>query len=105
MSLLTDKRETREREKNTSQREEYYILESISIEEYITNGPRTEQSRANLFFFFSVKVKCFLCGKSLPEASPQREELGLYTLNFNQGRAEGKKFKKDMYIFNTFTCA
>ena len=44
LCLLTDKRVTREREKNTSQREEYYILESISIEEYITNGPRTEQS-------------------------------------------------------------
>jgi hypothetical protein len=75
LCLLTDKRVTREREKNTSQREEYYILESISIEEYITNGPRTEQSRANLFFFFSVKVKCFfLCGKRLPEASPPQRE-------------------------------
>jgi hypothetical protein len=101
LCLLTDKRVTREREKNTSQREEYYILESISIEEYITNGPRTEQSRANLFFF-SVKVKC---GKSLPEASPQREELGLYTLNFNhKGELKGKNSKRT-YIFNTFTCA
>jgi hypothetical protein len=71
LCLLTDKRVTREREKNTSQREEYYILESISIEEYITNGPRTEQSRANLFFFFfSVKVKC---GKRLPEAAPNEK--------------------------------
>ena len=61
---------SRAREKNTSQREEYYILESISIEEYITNGPRTEQSRANLFFFFSVKVKC---GKRLPEAAPNEK--------------------------------
>tara|TARA_B100001769_G_C21648452_1_gene361252 strand:+ start:221 stop:460 length:240 start_codon:yes stop_codon:yes gene_type:complete len=70
---FTDGRKSHEsaREEHLSERRILYPKESVSIEEYITNGPRTEQSRANLFFFFSVKVKC---GKRLPEASRRNEK-------------------------------
>ena len=51
----------REREEHLSERR---IYPRECINQNITNGPRTEQSRANLFFFSSVKVKFFLCGKS-----------------------------------------
>ena len=91
---FTDGRKSHEsaREEHLSERRILYPKESVSIEEYITNGPRTEQSGESQAL--RVRKKSSLLST--------RKELGLYTLNVNDGSAAGKKFKKDTHFQHVY---
>ena len=99
--VFTDgqKSNERAREEHLSERRILYPREYINRRIYNQRTEdRAEQSKSLLLLLLrESQVR-----KKASRSRSQREELGLYTLNVNDGSAAGKKFKKDTHFQHVY---